>query len=50
MLMGTLTDGKVYIGNKGEVFKAFSIKDGCGIHDILPSSKNLPVITTARES
>lgn len=32
---GTLTDGKIYIGTFGEMMKAFSIKDGCGIHDIL---------------
>ena len=30
---GTLTDGKIYMGNDGEMMKAFSIKDGCGIHD-----------------
>ncbi len=34
---GTLTDGKLYIGQGGELFKAFNVKDGCGIHDILPS-------------
>lgn len=33
---GTLTDGMIYMGNDGEVFKAFDIKDGCAIHDILP--------------
>lgn len=32
---GTLTDGKIYMGNDGEVMKAFDIKDGCGIHDLL---------------
>lgn len=47
---GTLTDGKIYIGNKGEIFKAFSVKDGCGIHDILPKYNIEPVIITARES
>ena len=25
---GTLTDGKIYIGNNGEIFKAFNVKDG----------------------
>ena len=25
---GTLTDGKIYIGNQGEVMKAFNVKDG----------------------
>lgn len=33
---GTLTDGKIYMADSGELFKAFDIKDGCGIHDILP--------------
>jgi 3-deoxy-D-manno-octulosonate 8-phosphate phosphatase (KDO 8-P phosphatase) len=28
---GTLTDGKIYIGNKGEVMKVFNVKDGYGI-------------------
>ena len=27
---GTLTDGKIYMGNNGELCKAFNIKDGCG--------------------
>lgn len=47
---GTLTDGKVYIGEKGELFKAFDIKDGLGIHDILPKYGILPVIITGRQS
>lgn len=47
---GTLTDGKIYMGNDGELFKAFDIKDGCGIHDILPKVGIIPVIITARTS
>lgn len=47
---GTLTDGKVYIGQNGELFKAFNIKDGCGIKDILPQYGIVPIIITARES
>lgn len=47
---GTLTDGKIYLGNDGEVMKAFSIKDGCGIHDILIPSGITPVIITGRKS
>lgn len=47
---GTLTDGKIYMGNNGELFKAFDIKDGCGIHDILPELGIIPVIITARSS
>jgi len=33
---GTLTDGKIYMGSEGEMFKDFDVKDGCGIKDILP--------------
>ena len=47
---GTLTDGKIYIGNDGEMMKAFNIKDGCGIHDILIPSGITPVIITGRTS
>ncbi|MCR5092911.1 MAG: 3-deoxy-D-manno-octulosonate 8-phosphate phosphatase [Lachnospiraceae bacterium] len=47
---GTLTDGKIYMGPSGEVFKAFDIKDGCGIYDLLPKAGIIPVIITARES
>lgn len=47
---GTLTDGKVYMGNDGEMMKAFSIKDGCGIHDIAIPSGIVPVIITGRKS
>ena len=47
---GTLTDGKVYIGNTGEVFKVFNIKDGYGINNILPISGIEPIIITGRKS
>lgn len=47
---GTLTDGKIYMGHNGEVCKAFNIKDGCGIHDILPEHKIIPVIISGRTS
>lgn len=47
---GTLTDGKIYMGNDGEVMKAFNIKDGCGIHDLLLPSGIVPVIITGRQS
>lgn len=47
---GTLTDGKIYIGNNGEVCKAFSIKDGYGIHDIAIPAGITPVIITGRTS
>lgn len=47
---GTLTDGKIYMGNDGEMMKAFDIKDGCGIHDILIPAGITPVIITGRSS
>ena len=47
---GTLTDGKIYLGNKGEMFKAFSIKDGYGIAHLLKEATIIPIIITARES
>lgn len=47
---GTLTDGKIYMGSEGELFKAFDIKDGAGIREILPMYGICPVIITARES
>ena len=47
---GTLTDGKIYIGNEGEVFKAFDVKDGYAIHYILPQYGITPVIITGRDS
>ncbi len=47
---GTLTDGKIYISEQGEAFKAFNIKDGYGIHDILLARGIIPVIITGRES
>lgn len=47
---GTLTDGKIYMGNDGEIMKAFNIKDGCGIHDLLPKAGIEPLIITGRKS
>lgn len=47
---GTLTDGKIYMGQEGELFKAFDIKDGYGIRHILPGLGVVPVVITARES
>lgn len=47
---GTLTDGKIYMSAQGELFKAFDIKDGYGIHDLLPKAGITPVIITGRDS
>lgn len=47
---GTLTDGKIYMGQNGEMMKAFDIKDGCGIHDIAIPNGIIPIICTGRKS
>lgn len=47
---GTMTDGKIYMGAAGELFKAFDIKDGYGIHEILPQKGIKTVILTGRTS
>lgn len=47
---GTLTDGKIYIGNSGEMMKAFDVKDGYAIREILPLFNIKPVIITGRKS
>lgn len=47
---GTLTDGKIYMGNNGEIMKAFNIKDGCGIRDLAIPAGIMPIIITGRKS
>lgn len=47
---GTLTDGKIYMGNNGECMKAFSVKDGYVINYILKPAEIEPIIITARSS
>lgn len=47
---GTLTDGKIYMGESGELFKAFDVKDGYGINVLLPQVGIKPVIITGRKS
>lgn len=47
---GTLTDGHIYVGNNGEVMKAFNVKDGYGIVSILPKLGITPVIITGKTS
>lgn len=47
---GTLTDGKIYMGEQGEAMKAFDVKDGYGIHELLPQYGIVPVIITGRTS
>ncbi len=47
---GTLTDGKIYMSSSGEAMKAFNVKDGYGIHEILPTLQITPIIITGRLS
>lgn len=47
---GTLTDGGIYIGDKGEVMKRFDVKDGYAICNILPQIGVIPIIITGRVS
>ena len=46
---GVLTDGKIYIGNDGELFKAFNVKDGLGIKMLLANGIEVAILT-ARSS
>lgn len=47
---GTLTDGHIYMGQDGEIMKAFSAKDGYGICHIGMPNGITPVIITGRTS
>ena len=47
---GTMTDGNIYMAATGEMFKSFDIKDGYGIHEILPENGVTTVIMTGRVS
>lgn len=47
---GTLTDGRIFVGVSGEMFKAFDVKDGYAIHNILPTIGMIPAIITGRRS
>ena len=46
---GVLTDGRVYIGEGGEVFKAFSTLDGHGLK-LLARGGIVPIVVTGRDS
>ena len=46
---GTLTDGKIYVGEHGEVFKAFNVKDGYRLIN-LKKFNIIPVIITGKKS
>ena len=46
---GVLTDGRLYIGEQGELFKAFHALDGHGLK-LLAQGGILPIIITGRDS
>ena len=46
---GTLTDGQIYMGNNGEVFKSFHAHDAVGLRK-LPENNVKTIIITGRES
>ncbi|NHM29274.1 KdsC family phosphatase [Neobacillus terrae] len=46
---GTLTDGKIYVGDNGEVFKAFNVRDGYRLIN-LEKYNIIPVIITGKRS
>ena len=46
---GVLTDGRIYIGEQGEAFKAFSTLDGHGLK-LLAQGGIEPVVITGRDS
>lgn len=47
---GTMTDGKIYIGQSGEIMKAFSVKDGYAVNGILTPNNIKTIVLTGRES
>ena len=46
---GVLTDGRLYIGEEGETFKAFHVLDGHGLK-LLDRAGIVPMIVTGRDS
>jgi 3-deoxy-D-manno-octulosonate 8-phosphate phosphatase (KDO 8-P phosphatase) len=46
---GVLTDGRIYIGEQGETFKAFSTLDGHGLK-LLAAGGITPIVITGRDS
>ena len=46
---GVLTDGRLYIGEQGELFKAFHVLDGQGLK-LLAQAGITPVVVTGRDS
>jgi len=46
---GVLTDGRIYVGESGETFKAFSTLDGQGLK-LLAQAGIAPIVVTGRDS
>ena len=46
---GTLTDGHIYIGNDGEIMKAFYAHDAVGVRELVKRGI-VPIIITGRDS
>jgi 3-deoxy-D-manno-octulosonate 8-phosphate phosphatase (KDO 8-P phosphatase) len=46
---GVLTDGRLYVGESGESFKAFSTLDGHGLK-LLAQGGIVPVVVSGRDS
>lgn len=47
---GTLTDGRIHIGPKGEAMKSFSVRDGFGLTLLREAGIRLAVVTGRRSS
>lgn len=47
---GTLTDGRIFMGQDNEIMKSFSVRDGFAIKEMLPQRGILPVIISGRKS
>ncbi|WP_108649212.1 3-deoxy-manno-octulosonate-8-phosphatase KdsC [Dongshaea marina] len=42
---GVLSDGSIYLGNQGEEFKAFNVKDGFGMQALRNAGVEIAIIT-----
>lgn len=45
---GTMTDGKIHLSDKGEVFKSFCAKDGMGVRLLQKAGIRVAIITGRR--
>lgn len=47
---GTLTDGRIHIGQEGELFKSFYCRDGLGIISALSAGIDVVILTSRKSS